>query len=465
MPYVRRRGNQLAIVHGERHPETGAVEQRILFTLYSKAEALEAIGQKQGKAGGRFKDLMEERYPDIAFNWKKIRADLSSNTDFLPDLYEYRKTRLSSVFRKDVSALVKQLVLADPQESFSSAEVIQEHKVELEFLKELIDWRLKTCRQEKNEFNSGQPFYWDFILYNNDVPPETEEQAAEFYEKGDYKRAKPIFRLLTECFDRYAEGHNYLGLIAMREEQFDEAIGHFKRAKVLGRKLFPKRIARERYWSDHSTRPYMRAMRNLVSAFARAGRTQEAFLVCSELEVECRDDFGSSWELSAIFLNTAQWEAAARKAQYLHHLYPVQSFIAALALFELGKLDEAKASFLHGMLNRPKTGHFLLGEKIKDRTPRTPFDVDDHNGGLEMREEIAPFLKAQSVKSKRYFRGLLNHPKVAALRSEMGDVIQQWQDRNKDPQDRTAYKRMHEMWKPDFSCEMAKTIIHGEAAH
>jgi hypothetical protein len=35
MAYVRRRGNQLAIVQGEREPGTGKVQQRILFTLYN----------------------------------------------------------------------------------------------------------------------------------------------------------------------------------------------------------------------------------------------------------------------------------------------------------------------------------------------------------------------------------------------------------------------------------------------
>ena len=35
MAYVRRRGNQLAFVHGERERNTGKVQQRILFALYS----------------------------------------------------------------------------------------------------------------------------------------------------------------------------------------------------------------------------------------------------------------------------------------------------------------------------------------------------------------------------------------------------------------------------------------------
>ncbi len=37
MAYVRQRGNQLAIVHGVRDPETKKVEQQILFTIYSSA--------------------------------------------------------------------------------------------------------------------------------------------------------------------------------------------------------------------------------------------------------------------------------------------------------------------------------------------------------------------------------------------------------------------------------------------
>ena len=52
MAYVRRRGNQVAVVHGEREPNTRAVQQQILFTLYSRPEALEALGARhQGRRG------------------------------------------------------------------------------------------------------------------------------------------------------------------------------------------------------------------------------------------------------------------------------------------------------------------------------------------------------------------------------------------------------------------------------
>ncbi len=76
MAYVRKRGRQLARVHGQRNPDTQKVEQPILFMLYSKSEAREAIG-KQGKGEGayRFNGLLERRCPDIRFDRKKIRKD------------------------------------------------------------------------------------------------------------------------------------------------------------------------------------------------------------------------------------------------------------------------------------------------------------------------------------------------------------------------------------------------------
>ena len=87
MAYVRRRGNQLAIVHGEREPNTGTVGQRILFALYSRAEALEVLGR--GSKGGvdRFRRLLEEQYPGLRFNWKRIRRSIEEHLAALPDHY------------------------------------------------------------------------------------------------------------------------------------------------------------------------------------------------------------------------------------------------------------------------------------------------------------------------------------------------------------------------------------------
>ena len=60
MAYVRQRGSQLAIVHVERDKETGKVQQRILFTIYSKAEALKIIGRKDKVSARYFQDLLTD---------------------------------------------------------------------------------------------------------------------------------------------------------------------------------------------------------------------------------------------------------------------------------------------------------------------------------------------------------------------------------------------------------------------
>jgi tetratricopeptide (TPR) repeat protein len=116
-------------------------------------------------------------------------------------------------------------------------------------------------------------FSWRFALQGRRVPPDTEEQAAGFYERGEYEKADAIFRLLIDCFPSYAEGHNYLGLIAYEQRHLEQAIEHFEKTAELGRKLFPARIGKKRFWSDHSTRPYMRGLRNLTLALNGAART------------------------------------------------------------------------------------------------------------------------------------------------------------------------------------------------
>ena len=63
MAYVRHRGNQLAIVHGEREPGNGRVSQRILFTLYSRPEALEVLGRGANGGTERFRQLLSDSIP------------------------------------------------------------------------------------------------------------------------------------------------------------------------------------------------------------------------------------------------------------------------------------------------------------------------------------------------------------------------------------------------------------------
>jgi tetratricopeptide (TPR) repeat protein len=173
-------------------------------------------------------------------------------------------------------------MLTDPQYLATSAKVLQDHRRELAFLADLIKWRLELCDREQNEWTADDEFCWKFALrgWGRHVPPEIEEQAADLYNRHDYDQAAAIFQLLIDCFDGYAEGYNYLGLIALARNDQRAAIAHFEKTIELGRKLFPAKIARKRYWSDHDTRPYMRGLRNLTLALVEGGRFDDALRIC-----------------------------------------------------------------------------------------------------------------------------------------------------------------------------------------
>jgi pentatricopeptide repeat protein len=304
MPYVRQRDSQLVIVHGERDPATGKVQQRILFTIYSKAEALKVIGRRDKASADHFQNLLEREYPGIRFNWNKIIETIVANLDILPDLYNYKAMRFQSRFRQDLCAFAKQLILTDPQELISAAQLIRENQHELAYIDELIQWRLQLREQQRSKWNVDNQFYWRMTLRGDKVPPEAETHATEYYNRGEYDKAESIFKLLIECFKEYAEGYNYLGLIALEHEKLDEAISYFDKTMVVGRKLFPKKMAHTLYWSDLATRPYMRGMRNMINALNRAGRYDEALSLCDRLEKECGDDHFAASYRAAIFLNT-----------------------------------------------------------------------------------------------------------------------------------------------------------------
>ena len=448
MAYVRRRGNQLAIVQGEREPGTGKVQQRILFTLYSKAEALEAVGRGTKGGAERFRHLLQREHPDVKFNWRAIRRALEKDLDVLPERYAYRPERLRGRFRADLCTFARQLILADPQDLTSAAQLIQEHHHELEYLADLIHWRLKLRDQKESEWNADNPFYWRFTLQGRDVPPDTEEHAAAFYERGEYERAEAVFRLLVDCFDGYAEGYNYLGLIALEQRKLDEALALFQKTAELGRKLFPGLVGKKRYWRDHATRPYMRGLRNSVLTLNEAGRFDEAMALCDRLDDECGDEITAAWHRAVIYLNTGKWQRAAEAAQRLTGLYPEANLIVAFALYELGRIDQVLSAFLHGALNHPRAARMLLGERAP--APKSSDETRDHNTGVSLRRALHAYLDGQSRASKRFFRGLVRDPRVVGLLKEIVAVVQR-RTAQHPTGEREAFDRMMLMHSPEFA--------------
>jgi tetratricopeptide (TPR) repeat protein len=366
----------------------------------------------------------------------------------LPERYEYRAERLRGRFREDLCAFTRQLILADPQDLISAAHLIQEHRHELEYLAGLIKWRLELREQKQNEWNSDNPFYWRFALHGRGVPPDTEEHAAAFYERGDYERAKAVFQLLFDCFDGYAEGHNYLGLIALEQRKLDEAVASFEKTIEIGREFFPAGISKKRYWSDHVTRPYMRGLRNLALTLNQASRFDEALALCDRLEQECGDEFTAAAHRADIYLNTRKWQRAAEYARRSGgDLDPSAGFTEAFALFELGRREDALAPFLRAALHYPRTARMLAGERAK--VPKSREEIEDHNTGVSLRRTLHAYLRDRPRAAKRFFRAFVRDPRVMKLLDESIIVVRRWrEDRTGD---RSAFDRMTLMLSRDFA--------------
>jgi len=453
--YVRARGSQVLIVHGERDPATRRVVQRILFTIYSKEEAKQALADIE-RGGGRFGSLLESAHRGLRFDWKRLGRDLRAQLHVLPDEYDVYEERVRSRFLEAIRVFARRLMQADPQVLMPAAELIREQRPALEFLKELIEWRVKLSDQKRSEWNVDTRFYWRFERASREVPLDVEELAAGLLEKGDLDRAEAAFQLMVEGFEGYAEGHNYLGLIALERDRLDEAIGRFRRTIELGRRLFPKRIARREYWRDLETRPYMRGLRNLALALNRAGQWEDALAVCDRLEQECDDRVTAMARRSSVYLNTGRWPEAVSAAEYVRGIDPsTASLVAALALFESNRRRAALAAFLHGALNGPRAARMLLG--LKPRAPRSSDEARDHNAGVELRRDLAAYLRDRRRASLRFFAGVLARPAMADLLAEIEAVVERWREQHRTGE-REAFDRLRLMRGLAFAEQRAREI-------
>jgi tetratricopeptide (TPR) repeat protein len=413
MAYIRTRGNQLALVHGERDTETGKVQQRVLFTIYSQAEAQEAIGQ-----GARhLRAYLEDSFPSIRFDWKRIRKELQENLAALPQEYSYGEERRDERFREHLLTFAKQLMQAAPQVSPSASDRLTQHQEELQILADLIHLRLKSRPIQKTNWSPEPSFYSRLALQRDAPPPDIREMFEESFERGDGERLRAGFQMLADCFADYAEGHNYLGVIDLERGEYDTAIQHFQRAMTIARKRFPKRVAKDRLWTDLDSRPYVRALRNLAFALNMVGRHEEALDSCVRLEVECGDNMTAAACRATIALNTGDWKESSALARKVCEGWPSESFVAALALRESGEGEEALVYFLHGALNLPLVARWLVGKR--PRKSEIAANAEEFDQGRDLLQSLSGYLLNRGPKMRRYFKHVLLLPPVDAMLDEV----------------------------------------------
>jgi tetratricopeptide (TPR) repeat protein len=299
--------------------------------------------------------------------------------------------------------------------------------------------------------------YWKMHLRGQTVPPDLEENAAEYYHSRGYKRARAIFSFLIDSFDNYAEGHNYLGLIDLDDNRLEDAARNFEKTIEVGRSLFPKQINRSRYWHNLDTRPYMRGLRNLCLTMNRLGRYDEALVLCDRLENECNDEITAAVYRSSAYLNTGLWKLAAVSAKYHHKIHTTESFIVSFAFFEMGKLEEARIHFLYAAFNNPRAARILVGIKGEHIKSKDVGAVQDHNSGVGLLQSLHGYFEKQAKASKVFFKELMNHDLVNQIFQKQRKLSED-DDYKKNPKWKDNFDQLHQMKEVDFAKATAKKI-------
>lgn len=421
MAFVRKHGNQLALVHGERDSKTGKVNQRILFSLYSRAEAEAAIGEGESNEGRKayFQNLMTRTYPRIKFRWDEIKKEIKDNLEYLPEMYGRNEERLFEPFSKSLDDFAHKIIAAESFMKPSNYELLKQHENDLIVLRDIIDYRLQSCKFNKpDDEEEFDRFNWHYMMDKNEVPNDIEEWAERFYETGEYDKAERIFKFLVRCFDNYAEGYNYLGLICDSAGRLKEAAEYYEKTVEVGRSLFG-RVSKKDYWYVLETRPYVRGLRNLAFCLLRLRRYREALEICDKLDSVCGDSVTANIYRASVYLNQGKWLKALEHSGSVE-IDSSDSFIIAFASYELGDLRKAGAHFLHAALNEPLCAAMILGAPGWKK-PKNNRQVDDHNSGVYLKQSIGKYL-GSAKEACKHFSQLFSLPQVKEALSRIDEL-------------------------------------------
>lgn len=444
MAFVRRHGNQLAIVHGIRDPETGKVGQHALFNFYTRKEATEALSEQGGTL---LRALVQNRYAGVRLDWPGIFEALRADLDFLPDKAPGAASHGHGRFHRDMLAFARQVVLTSPADLSSAGEIIEAHRLELGFLMDLVGRRLEAAGR-RQESDLPDPFGWRYRLHPSEVPPDVEEFAEGLYEEGEDREAIAAFTLLTEAFDNYAEGHNYLGLIALRAGRLDDAVAAFTKTTEVGRRLFPKRIRKDQWWSDLDTRPYIRGLCNLAIALNRAGRFDDAMDVTLRLERECGMVERAVALRGPIYLNQGRPGLASESGRRLERVFPSEGLVVAFGEYQMGHREKALRALFHAAMSFPFSARLVTGTKCP--RPKDWLEARDYNGGVDLLRDLDHYLRSRGRKARTFLRRIMGTPEMASFLDELLDARRK-QEAERSTGGRAGFDREHEMKSDAFA--------------
>lgn len=229
------------------------------------------------------------------------------------------------------------------------------------------------------------PRQWRFVypeLY--DELMERFHRGVELLEAGQLSEAERIFRATLARMPEHLDARHHLALVLDELRRKAEARSVWDEAVKVGRTAFPAGFdpGRDRLeWGWLENRPFLRCLQGLALACRDAGEVEQALGLYRELlALNPNDNQGvRAVTVEALFELGRPGEVLALCRRYPGDIMPELLYGRALALFCLGRRDEADRALREAVAGSPLVAKELL--KAKHRRPRSRFPGTVTMGG------------------------------------------------------------------------------------
>jgi tetratricopeptide (TPR) repeat protein len=219
------------------------------------------------------------------------------------------------------------------------------------------------------------PHEWEFVypdIYDNLV--DEFNTGCELYEQGNLDEAERVYSQVLARMPDHLDAIHHLAIVLSERNQIDQAHYLWDQAVSIGRKAFPQdfKLGTDRLeWGWLENRPFLRCLHGLALARREDEEVEEALRLFQELlSLNPNDNQGVRAMAEEALFKLGRLEDALKIAeQYRHDVMPDTLYGRALALFKLGRRQEATVALKEAVEYSPLVSRELLN--TKHRLPRT----------------------------------------------------------------------------------------------
>ena len=361
MPFVRRKGGQVLVVHSARRE--GRVRQEVL-ARFASPEALSTVLH----AWGAWTDAMQWRHEGLSWDFEALRERLAAELEGWAEKSRGAATRRRLKLARTIRALRDDLAVlsaADP----SDAATIEESRPALFALAGTIERLLRapsgpahaTTAEEQRILEEKKGTDMEMLEAGIDEANDLFHEGMEHWWVGDVTLACRLYRKAVKLDPSHGDALTHLGIAAYERGRLKQAEALY-RAAIEAEEPKLERDGDEVHWGFIENRPYLRALGNLALCHRRRRHWEDALEIhLRMLRLNPNDNQGVRALVGEELHRVGRLEeaiAAHERAQE----FPACNFGLALALLAAGRATDAALPLLRGMVANRYVAPMLLGE-------------------------------------------------------------------------------------------------------